>query len=90
MENYIRAAREARFARWPTADVGRGDAVDECGGCERVAGLDSGPAGGICLKDGVGRVGGMHFCVCGDECVLLKWREIVGEARIVWAGSILK
>jgi hypothetical protein len=69
VENNIRAARKARFARWPAADVGGGDTVDECGGCQGIAGLEGGPAGGICLKEvGLG-VGGVHFCVCGDEVV---------------------
>jgi hypothetical protein len=70
VENDIRAAREARLACWAAADARAGDAVDE-GGCgERVAGLEGRPAGGICLEEGGLGVGGVHFfaglwgCVC--------------------------
>jgi hypothetical protein len=80
MENDIGAACEARFARWAAADRGGGDAIDECGGGEGVASLESGPAGGICLEEMSLRAGGAHFWVCGDRVVrLLKQREIVRE-----------
>lgn len=83
MENDIGAAREARFARRPAADVGGGDAVDECGGGEGVSGLQSSPAGGICPEGGSLGAGGVHFWVCRDGVAcLLKWREFVGEGEL--------
>jgi hypothetical protein len=65
VEDDVGAPRQTRFAGWAAADLRRGDAVDEGGGREWVAGLHGGPAGRVSFEKGVWGCGRLHFLRLG-------------------------